>query len=61
MLRQIATPSPSLIGKIKNFFVQAASKTMSVVASRVEKRRSNCSLPVAIGRAFTPPPQSGLT
>ena len=33
---------------------------MSVMASGVEKRRSDCSLPVAIGGAFTPPPQSGL-
>jgi len=30
------------------------------MASGVEKRRSDCSLPVAIGGAFTPPPQSGL-
>ncbi len=29
--------------------------------SRVEKRRSNGSLPVAISGAFAPPPQSGLT
>ena len=29
--------------------------------SRVEKRRSNGSLPVAIGGAFATPPQSGLT
>ena len=27
----------------------------------VEKRRSDCSLPVAIGQVFTWPPQSGLT
>jgi len=29
--------------------------------SRVEKRRSDCSLPVAIGQVFTWPPHSGLT
>ena len=29
--------------------------------SRVEKRRSDGSLPVAIGGAFAAPPQSGLT
>jgi hypothetical protein len=30
-------------------------------ASRVEKRRSDGSLPVASGGAFATPPQSGLT
>src|SRR5262252_6379714 len=34
---------------------------LSVIRSRVEKRRSSGSLPVAIGEAFAPPPQSGLT
>jgi hypothetical protein len=29
--------------------------------SGVEKRRSDCSLPVALGQVFTWPPQSGLT
>jgi hypothetical protein len=29
--------------------------------SRVEKRRSDVSLPVAVGQIFTWPPQSGLT
>jgi len=29
--------------------------------SRVEKRRSDSSLPVAIGGAFATPPHSGLT
>ena len=33
---------------------------MSVIESRVEKRRSDVSLPVAIGQVFTWPPQSGL-
>jgi hypothetical protein len=31
-----------------------------VIASRVENRRSDCSLPVEIGLAFAAPPQSGL-
>ena len=33
----------------------------SMVLSGVEKRRSDFSLPVAIGQIFTWPPQSGLT
>jgi hypothetical protein len=32
-----------------------------LVMSGVEKRRSDSSLPVAIGGAFATPPQSGLT
>jgi len=33
----------------------------SASMSRVEKRRSSVSLPVAVGQVFTWPPQSGLT
>jgi hypothetical protein len=34
---------------------------MSVMASRVENRRSGCNLPVAFDCAFASSPQSGLT
>jgi len=34
---------------------------MSIVGSRVENRRSNCSLPVDMRLAFAASPQSGLT
>jgi len=33
---------------------------MSEIASRVENRRSGCSLPVAVGVLSHDPPQSGL-
>jgi hypothetical protein len=36
------------------------SRSVSVMASRVEKRRSNVGLPVVVEGAFVPSPQSGL-
>jgi hypothetical protein len=45
-------------GAEKNFLLDILFHRMSVMASRVENRRSGSSLPVAIGLAFACPPQS---
>jgi hypothetical protein len=39
----------------------AQNPSVSVMASRVENRRSGCNLPVAFDCAFASSPQSGLT
>jgi hypothetical protein len=41
--------------------VRSLSAARHLGSGRVEKRRSDFSLPVAIGQAFAAPPQSGLT
>jgi hypothetical protein len=64
----IALPNPGSGGtKFVSRSVPLRSSTkcragvLSEMASRVENRRSDCSLPVGFDEAFAPSPQSGLT
>ena len=55
------SPLPHLTeGRGDAFLLDILFHRMSVMASRVENRRSGVSLPVAVGLAFAGPPQSGL-
>jgi hypothetical protein len=53
----------ALFSECTDRYAQKLLDTADIVrdASRVEKRRSDGSLPVASGGAFATPPQSGLT
>ena len=50
-------------GPLRSFLLLVANSALleAQEVSGVEKRRSDGSLPVAIGGAFATPPQSGLT
>src|SRR5262249_7849345 len=59
----VADAPPKLESRILDWRNNSDTLTMHSdgVLSGVEKRRSEFSLPVAIGQVFTCPPQSGLT